>query len=233
MRTSYFFFWVIAAGLATGSVSCKKNDYLSGGTINNPKVNMTTYDYLKNNSLNQFDTVLQIIDKAGIKDLINQQGVTFFAPTNTSVLIYLNARSTELQQVNPDAKYTLDTLFKYDLQRMADSMKMYVVNQPLTYDKLTANGVKYPTQLPGDTVVVAFIPTNNPVLGYFDQISTVPQILLYIQLWYPIDDPFNAFDIPTSLAAAAICQTTGVQTTTGILNVLANGFPLFFYGTKK
>jgi len=230
---SMFRYLAIAGVLMAGLASCKKNDYLSGGTINNPKVNMTTYDYLKSNSLHQFDSLLLIIDKAGIKDLINQQGATFFAPTNAAVLAYLNLRTVRLQQVNPDAKYTLDTLFKYDLARMADSMRMYVIDQPLTYDKLTAGGIKYPTQLPGDTAVIAFLPTNNSLLGYFDQISSVPQILTYIKLWYPLPDPFTAANIPTSKAAASICQTSGVQTTTGVLNVLSNSNALFFYGTKK
>lgn len=226
-------YMTIAMALMAGIASCKKDDYLSGGTINNPKVNMTTYDYLKNNSLHQFDSLLLIIDKAGVKDLVNQQGITFFAPTNAAVLAYLNLRTVQLQKVDPEAKYTLDTLFKYDLPRMADSMRMYMINQRLTYDKLTADGVKYATQLPGDTAVIAFIPTNNPLLGYFDEISTVPQILTYIQLWYPLPDPFKAADIPTSKATASICQTSCVQTSTGVLNALGTGNALFFYGTKK
>jgi hypothetical protein len=224
---------ILFALLAATLPACKKTDYLSGGTINNPKVNMTTYDYLQNNSLNQFDSVLLIIDKAGLKDLINQKGVTFFAPTNAAVYAYLNARTIALQKINPSAKYTLDTLFKYDLARVADSMRMYVINQPLTYDKLTIDGAKYATQLPGDTVVIAFLPTSNPALGYFNQISTVPQIVTYIQLWHPLPDPFQAADIPTSLAVANICQTSGIQTTTGVLHVLANGNALFFNGTNK
>lgn len=219
--------------IAAGLVSCKKTEYLSGGTINNPRVNMTTYDYLAGNSLHQFDSVLLIIDKAGIKDLINQQGVTFFAPTNAAVLAYLNLRTAVLQQVNPEAKYTLDTLFKYDLARVADSMRMYVINQHLGYDNFTAKGIKYATLLPGDTAVVAFLPTNNPLLGYFDQISNVPQILTYVQLWYPLEDPFDAADIPTSKAAGQTCQTSGIQTSTGMLQVLSNSTALFFYGTKK
>jgi len=222
-------FWALTAVLG----ACKKNNYLSGGTINNPKVNMTTYDYLASNSLNQFDSVLLIIDKAGLKDLINQQGVTFFAPTNAAVYAYLNARTLAMQKVDPSAKYTLDTLFKYDLARVADSMRMYVINQPLTYDKLTADGAKYATQLPGDTAVVAFMPTNNATLGYFSQISTVPQIVTYFQLWHPLSDPFQAVNISTDVAVLNICQTSGIQTTTGILHVLGYGYPLFFYGTKK
>lgn len=213
--------------------ACKKNNYLSGGTINNSNVRMTTYDYLAGNSLNQFDSVLLIIDKAGLKDLINQQGVTFFAPTNAAVYAYLNARTIAMQKVDPSAKYTMDTLFKYDLARMADSMRMYVVNQPLTYDKLTADGAKYATQLPGDTAVVAFMPTNKAALGYFNQISTVPQIVTYFQLWQPLADPFQAVNIPNNVGVMNICQTSGIQTTTGTLHVLASFYPLFFYGTQK
>jgi hypothetical protein len=236
MKKRYFFavrYMVAAMMLMTAGVSCKKDDYLSGGTINNPRVNMTTYDYLKSNSLHQFDSLLLIIDKAGVKDLVNQQGITFFAPTNAAVFAYLNLRTAELQKADPYAKYTLDTLFKYDLPRMADSMRMYMIDQRLTYDKLTADGVKYATQLPGDTAVIAFVPTNNPLLGYFDQISSVPQILTYVQLWYPLPDPIKVSDIPTSKATASICQTSGVQTSTGVLNALGAGNALFFYGTKK
>lgn len=224
---------MLSVVLTAALPACKKNDYLSGGTINNPKVNMTTYDYLQSNSLHQFDSVLLIIDKAGLKDLINQQGATFFAPTNAAVYAYLNVRTLAMQKVDPSAKYTLDTLFRYDLARVADSMRMYVINQPLTYDQLTADGAKYATQLPGDTAVVAFVPTNSSVLGYFNQISNVPQIVTYFQLWQPLADPFQAVNIPNNVGVANICQTSGIQTTNGILHVLSNGNPLFFYGTKK
>jgi len=50
---------------------------------------MTTYDWMKSNKYGVFDTVLMLIDKAGVKDKINAQGVTFFAPTDYDVYNYV------------------------------------------------------------------------------------------------------------------------------------------------
>jgi hypothetical protein len=214
-------------------ISCKKTDYIKGGTISNPKVNATTYDYLASNALAQFDTLLQLVDKAGMKDVINQQGVTFFAPNDNSIYNYLNARTIAAQKVNPNAKYTLDSMFKYDIDRVKDSLKMYIVTQPLTYDKLTEKGIKYPTMLAGDTAVISFEYTYDDKQGYSPAVSSVPQLTYFTQLWKHLDDPFEAGDIPNTIGVHTLCKTSGVQTTTGLLNVLESSHTLFFYGTKK
>jgi hypothetical protein len=214
-------------------ISCTKRNYIIGGSLSNPKVNMTTYDYLQGNSLHMFDTVMQLVDKAGLKDLINQPGATFFAPTNHSVYAYLNARTIEMQKIDPNAKYTLDTLYKYDLDRVRDSLKMYIVNAALTYDKMTNNGTKYVSDLSGDTVVVSYENTTDGSLGYNSVVSSVPQVVYFTQLWYPLWEPFQAGNIPNNIGVHTLCQTSGVQTTNGILNVLNSSHTLFFYGTKK
>lgn len=58
--------------------SCKKDGYFVGGELHNPKINMTTYDWMKSNKYGVFDTVLMLIDKAGVKEKINAPGITFF-----------------------------------------------------------------------------------------------------------------------------------------------------------
>ena len=58
--------------LSVLAISCRKQDYITGGQKENPKVNQTTYDYLKGNSMHLFDTLLLLVDAAGLKDTTNQ-----------------------------------------------------------------------------------------------------------------------------------------------------------------
>ncbi len=211
--------------------SCKKSEYISGGTVLNPKVNMTTYDYLKTNPL--FDTLMLIVDKAGMKDVINQTGTTFFAPTDYGIYAYLNSRTLAAQARNQYAQYTLDSLYKYDLQRVKDSLKMYIINQPLTFDRLTNDGNIYTTSLAGDTAVVSYEYTKDGNLGYSSLVSSQPQLTYFTQLWYHLATPFSAINILPTIGVHTLCQTSGIQTTNGVLNVLSNAHVLFFYGTKK
>jgi hypothetical protein len=213
--------------------SCKKQDYIIGGKTSNPVSPLTTYDYLAGNSLHQFDTLLMLVDSAGLKDSINQPGITFFAPTDYSIDAYLEARTAVVQNVNPNAVYSIDTMIKYDLQRVRDSLMMYIIHQPLTYAELTQNGVEYPSALPGDSVVVSFEDTQDPNLGYSSLVSTTPQVMYFTQLWGPAPIPLVADDIPTNVGVHTLCQTSGIQTSTGMLNVLTNSHVLFFYGSKQ
>ena len=233
MSNKQFYLIAWLALITTGVISCKKTDYIKGGTVMNPKVNVTTYDYLASNALAQFDTVLLLVDKAGLKDLINQPGATFFAPNDNAVFNYLNARTIQAQKVNPNAKYTLDSLFKYDLDRIKDSMKMYIINKPLTYGQLTDKGAKYPTALSGDSVVVSFEYTTDGTQGYNPVVSSVPQRIFFTQLWHSLPEPFEAGDIPNTIGVRTRCITSGIETTNGILHVLESSHNLFFYGTKK
>ena len=218
--------------LCTLLYSCKKDAYITGGSIVNPKVNLTTYDFLKSDPFQQFDTLLMLIDKAGLKEQLNQTGVTFFAPNDYSVYNYLNAKTMKAQGIDPLAKYTLDSLFKYDWNEVKDSLKMYMISTPLTYDKLTNNGAKYITALTGDTVVVSYEYTTNGNLGYTSTVSSVPQVIYFTQLWKPLPEPFKAEDITDDIGIRTLCKTSGIQTTTGIVNVLESSHVLFFYGTN-
>ena len=164
-------------------ISCKKNDYLSGGSLHNAKVNMTTYDYLTSNSAGLFDTLLLLVDKAGLKDKINQQGVTFFAPTDYSISRYLDVRAAEEQNIDPFRKWTIDSLIKYELSKFADSLNIYFVQGALSYDQLTENGALYPTLKAGANCVVSYEETRDQDLGYNPNISNIPRIVYFTFLF--------------------------------------------------
>ena len=114
--------------------ACKK-DYITGGAPENVNEykDMATYDVLKRNAL--YDTLVQLIDAAGIKDKINEQGTTFFAPSDYSIYNYLQLRSIDVQNnINQDSQFGLDSLLYYvqnNINGTKDSMLMYLVHQPL------------------------------------------------------------------------------------------------------
>jgi hypothetical protein len=218
--------------------ACKKS-YITGGVpedINMYK-NTTTYDVLKNNPI--YDTLVQIIDAAGIKDKINEQGVTFFAPSDYSIFNYLEQRTLFVQNnINQDSTFGLDSL-KYYLQNningTKDSMLMYLIRQSLPYSVLTNTGTLYPTELAGDTAIVSYEYTKDGSLGYNSLVSSQPQIVYFTQLWYHYDlsDDNKAGDVPEDIGVHTLVKTSDIQTQTGIMNALENSHTLFFYGTKQ
>ncbi len=220
---------VLLTGFVIAISSCKKDDYLIGGHLHNAKVNVSTYDYLKNHPYHLFDTLIMIVDKAGMKSVLNQKDITFFAPTDFSINAYLNKKALEEQAIDPHRNYTLDSFYKYDLSKFKDSIKGYIINQPLSYKDLTEKGQVYQTAKPGDSVVISFEPTHDVDLGYYGGVSTIPHIMYFIHLIAPLSEPFNAADIPDDVGIRVRCQTTGIQTTTGMLEVLNNDHTLFFH----
>ena len=219
--------------------SCKKKDYITGGTTEdvNKYKNTTTYDVLNANPL--YDTLVQLIDAAGLKDKINEQGTTFFAPSDYSIYGYLNKRTIYVQQnINQDEQFGLDSL-KYYLQNningTKDSMLLYLVHTSLPFSALNNTGSLYPTELTGDTVAVSYEYTKDPALGYNPVVSSQPQVVYFTQLWYHYDlsDANPAGDITPDIGIHTLCKTSGIITQNGIMNALENSHVLFFYDTKQ
>ncbi|MES2003449.1 MAG: fasciclin domain-containing protein [Bacteroidota bacterium] len=213
--------------------SCKK-DVISGAVQDvNAYKNTTTYDVLKSNT--KYDTLVRIIDTAGYKDIINTVGITFFAPTNTAIYNYLNARTLALQVTNRNAQFGLDSLFYYlrnNINGTRDSLGMYIIPQSLPYSALTNTGAKYPTKLAGDTAVVSFEFVTS---GYNSNVSSTPQVVYFTQLWkpYTLNDANPAGKIPGTIGVHTLCTTSGINTQNAVMNALTYNHILFFYGTKQ
>ncbi len=219
-------FVLVIAGLFFSA--CKKNDYFVGGTIHNTKVNMSTYDFLKSNNRGLFDTLILLVDKAGIKDQINKQSMTFFAPTDYSIRAYCDYRSLLVQRVDPNKRWTVDSIIKYELPRFADSLNVYMLPSVVSFDQSTENGKIYSTQKTNAKAVVSYEPTDDPKLGYNSNSSIFPRIMYYTYLYKPLAEPFVASEIPATDGARTLVQTSGVESTTGIVHVLSNNHRLFF-----
>jgi len=238
LQTNKFFNIAVTLLLLVQVFSACRRDYLIGGVpqdVNQYK-NISTYDFLKSNPL--YDTLVLVIDAAGIKDKINEKGVTFYAPSDYSIFRYLNDRTVAVQQTNRNAVFGLDSLVYYlknNINGTGDSMRLYLVHQSLPYTALTNTGALYPTELTGDTVAVSFELTQNGYLGYNSVVSNVPQVQYFTQLWHHYDlsaaNPANT--IPGSIGVRTLCISSFINTQTGIVNALDNSHELFFYGTRQ
>jgi hypothetical protein len=221
-------YMAIAIVMAIVFNGCKKNDYIVGGKLESTTTPLTTYDYLKSNRFKMFDTLLMLVDKAGLKDVINQKGITFYAPNDYSIDTYLAERTLEVQNVDPSKKYTIDTLIKYDLATFKDSLNAYIVPSTVTYSSLTENGDLFKTVL-GNQTVISYETTTDPTLGYSGAVSTLPRIEYYTFIkGGPLPSPLVASQIADTVGVRVLCQTSGLTTATGQLNVLVNGHVLYF-----
>jgi hypothetical protein len=223
--------------LMAGAWGACKKDYIVGGSPQNADAhkNITTYDLLKGNPL--YDTLVQLIDSAGLKDRLNQQGTTFFAASDYSIFSYLNQRTIRVQNVDPSAKFALDSLFYYlrnNINGTRDSLLMYFIPQSLPYSSLTNTGAFHPTELAGDTVIVSYEYTKDGNLGYNSLVSGVPQVVYFTQLWQPyaLSDANPAGKITPDIGVHTLCTSSGIVTKTGMVDALSNSHTLFFYGTR-
>jgi len=187
--------------IATG---CQK-DYLSGGSLHVANTPLNNIDYMKSNQLHLFDTTVAIIQKMGLTDEVNN-AKTFFAFTDYSLNLYMVAKATAKQLVNPSAVYTIDSLAK-DIT--ADSIRQYMFSQ--TIELATAQTTITPYTSLGNTPmgVMKILQTAAP----YTTNSQAPTYLLY----------FGRIKGGTN-DIATLCQTEGIKTSNGntTLHVLAN-----------
>ena len=151
-----------------------------------------------------FDTLLLVIDKAGLKDVINQQGITFYAPTDFAINNYLTAKSLLAQKVNPLTQYNIDSLIKYDLNTFKDSLNAYIIPKTITYSLLTQTGTVFNTAKSGSQAVISYENTYDTNLGYTSAVSTAPRLEYYT---------FIKGQLPSVIDAPNIPDTIGVRGT--------------------
>lgn len=215
-------------GIVVAISSCKKDAYFVGGELHNPKINMTTYDWMKSNKYGVFDTVLMLIDKAGVKDKINATGITFFAPTDYDVDNYVQLRTTAIQKIDPKKKWTVDSIMKYELNRFKDSIDIYITKEILPNDVLTANGKKY-KNVKGGEFFVSYEETRDPALGYNPNSTVIPRVVMFTYLFQPVAADVDITKIVPPVGVRTLVQTSNAQTTTGVVHVLNNAHTLFYY----
>lgn len=216
MKKYIFFILVVAAAILVG---CQSDDYLIDGGIHNPKVNMTTYEYLQTNPV--FDTLLILIDKAGLKETINGN-VTFFAPNDYVIKRYLTAKRGDVVAQDPFSDFTLEDI---PVQDIRDSLKMYIIPGKVNRDVMTKAGTVY-TSLMGNRVAVSLIPVDDE---YADIIGVWPEYVFFTTVvGQGLDKPGEIVS-EQELDKRDRCQTSGIETNTGIIHVLENSHTMWYF----
>jgi hypothetical protein len=205
-----------------GLASCKKN-YIDDGGTSNPNVNMTTYDFLKSDTL--FTDLVHLIDRAGLKETVNGN-ITFFATTNYGVQDYLKAmkqrRAVELGDEN--ISYTLDSIPLANL----DSLKTYMFDGKLGRDQITLQGKLY-NSLFGAIPNVQYLIKMTRTFEYTAYVDHVDYVT-YVKVFGTRDDMvLDPTTIPADQVDRSVtCQTSGIITTTGVIHVLDGFHRLLF-----
>lgn len=198
--------------------ACKRQDYFIDGGTHKAEVNMTTYDYLKTNRL--FDTLILAIDKAGMKEVINEN-VTFFAPTNYSFRNYVNIRLARLKKKDPYAVFTFDDITAKELK---DSLSMYIIKGKINRNDMNAVGTVIGNN--GVSMVISLEEVNE-----YTDYGVKPKYVFFTRVMgdrrdLPTDTNLSAYEQDIKVK----CQTSGIITTGGILHVLENSHCFSFNG---
>ena len=213
--------------------SCDKS-YTTGGIQDvNAVSQKTSYDFLKSNPA--FDTLIQCIDAAGMKDAINANGNTYFAVTDYALLNYMGKRTVEAQKVDQYAKWGLDSLLSAITNNyggVRDSLHMYLFAEKLTYNVLTNDGKYYSNGLPGDQVIISYEETRDKNLGYNPNYSSIPRVLMFAHVYpgntYALSKKNPSSEMPQDVGGRTICSSSGITTSNGIVHVLSPFHSLFF-----
>ena len=205
-------------------VGCEKEGYKNDGGKSVAFVNMTTYDFLKSNP--QFDSLVRIIDQAGLQEAINGD-ITFFATTNYGVADYVSAKKQQkiIEVGDENITFTIDDIPEAEL---SDSLKLYMYPGAVTRENLNTEGA-YFENLMGMPDTARYRIQLDRQFSYSDFLDYV-DYLYFIKVIDTYDEEELEPDlIPTGKTDLwEVCQTSGIMTTTGVVHVLNNNHRLFF-----
>ncbi|MFB5945246.1 fasciclin domain-containing protein [Albibacterium profundi] len=102
--------------------ACNKQDYYLDSGTHNGKYDGTVYEYL-NAKPAYFDTLMKVIDVAGMKEVLENEEITFFAPPSSS--IYKSVRSLN-QYLRNDGKDTVSELSQIKSEVWQEMLSLYI-----------------------------------------------------------------------------------------------------------
>jgi hypothetical protein len=197
--------------------SCQK-DHFIGGSLANEHSELSTYDYLKTNPL--FDTLVLLIDKAGLKETINSH-ITFVAPTDYGIKRFLDSRTKELQREQNDEniKYTLDSLKAPELR---DSLMAYMFDADIERKDMGNDKLVFKNKV-GEQFAFRLILMVDGNLSAGYSVMNISKVVNGVDP-VPLPSNFPEDDIDPDY----VLQTTGILTTTGVLHVLSNAHTFYW-----
>lgn len=204
--------------------SCQKDEYRVDGGTSDPNVNMTTYDFLKSHG--KFDSLVRIIDHAGLKDIINAN-VTLFATTDYGIRDYVAAKKQEkiVQVGDENISFSITDIPKQELR---DSMMIYLFDGKVTRENLTTDNKFFESKL-GNIQNVRFNIKLRRTYSYSSYLDYVDYVnFTKVIKTLDADEPDYSKIPDAELDRSFDCQTSGLISTTGVIHVLDNSHRLFF-----
>lgn len=104
MKTGTRLFPLLIVAMMVLALSCKKDDYYKDSGKQIGVYDIGAYDFLKARPF-FFDTLTNIIDSAGLHDVLQNESVTFFAPNNHAIKKAMDALNTIRYIENMDSIY--------------------------------------------------------------------------------------------------------------------------------
>lgn len=204
--------------------SCESDDYMNDGGKTQRFVDMTTYDFLKQHG--KFDSLVKIIDRAGLKDVVNEQNTTFFACTDYSVAPYVSVKKQQriIELGNENINFGINDISLSEL----DSLKMYLFDGAFIREYLTTED-KYFTSKLGNIDNVRFRIKLRRANNYSSWLDYV-DYLNFTRVVGSLDSelPDGYIVLPNEEDLSYDCQTSDIITTTGVINVLSDTHRLMF-----
>ena len=204
--------------------ACTKNTYKNDGGPSNSRVDMTTYDYLKSKPI--FDSLVRMIDRAGLKDAVNGD-ITFFATANYGVADYIKYRKAKRDAAigNENLPFNIDSL---PASEMRDSMRVYMFPGKINREQMSVSGQLYDCAL-GPIPNVKFLIKLRRTRDYNQYVDYVDYVNFTKVIKTRDDQELDQSAIPdTEKDKSFDCQSSGIITTTGIVHVLSGSHRLFF-----
>lgn len=197
--------------------ACKKDYYIDGG-LAKAQYDGSIYDYLSNDPY-WFDTVTYIIDRAGLKDMLSNDTVTFFAPTDDAIKAVMVALNQTRYANVEDSVHIQDidsSVWRYFLS-------MYILKGKYLAQNFARVDPVNVTAYPGIDYVTygGFIVNIGLEYGDYNNVQAVgARIILLTDI---TNDPNNFRSDP-----AVTVMSSDIQPTNGVLHVLNNNNILGF-----
>lgn len=204
--------------------ACESESYLNDGGKAEAHVNMTTYDFLKQHG--KFDSLVAIIDRAGLKEEVNAPNSTFFATTDYGVRPYVSAKKQQkiIEVGDENISFGIANIPAEQL----DSLRLYLFDQPIERENLNLKASFYNNKfgaIPNVRFAIQLgrILTPSNFLDFVDYVT-----FTWVRGTLDADLPANQVIPQAEQDESYICQTSGIITTNGVLHVLPDSHRLMF-----
>ncbi|WP_316817221.1 fasciclin domain-containing protein [Pedobacter nyackensis] len=201
--------WLIILGVIVciSNYSCKK-EYFNGGNLQKGIFNMSSYEFLKTKPF-LFDTLTMVIEQAGLKETLDKESITFFAPTDHSV--------KKVMDIINSSRYfqSKDSIFIKDIPQSIwrKHLAQYIFKDKYLLKDIARYSLTEPNIYPGQymTSYDGFIMNLGVQFSDYQGTKDVGPRAVYITKIGDLGSPIN---VPATVA------TSDLQTTNGVIHVL-------------